>query len=102
MIRSYAKLPPLPLLPGQGKDAFPAFNPTPVKPTVERLYTVPEVGEYLRIGPRPIYKAIAEGHLVSSFIGRSHMVTESNLAAFIKNQEKATSWHGRKVIAEVK
>ncbi len=101
-MRSYTTLPPLPVLPGQGRDAFPAFSPIPEKPTIEKLYRVSEVGQYLRTGERPIYKAIAEGRLKSAFIGRSHMISESNLASFVKAQEKVTSWHGRKTIAESK
>src|SRR6266702_3210547 len=77
----------------QGADQFPAFTPAP-KP--EKLYSVPEVGEYLRVGERPIYKWIAEGSLIASWVGRSHLVSESNLVAFLKNKEQASSWHGKK------
>jgi excisionase family DNA binding protein len=90
----------LPKLPGQGADSFPAFSPE--KPVIEKLYTVPEVAQYLRIGPRPVYAAIQEGRLVSSWVGRSHLVSESNLAAYVKVQERATSWHGKKVMPEAK
>lgn len=81
---------PLPVISGQGANQFPAFSPAP---KLERMYTVPEVGEYLRIGPRPVYRAIAEGKLTASWVGRSHLVSESNLAAYVKSQEQASSWH---------
>ena len=84
---TYTTLPPLPTLPmGQGQP----FNPTP---KLQRLWTVPELGEYLHIGERSIYKAISEGRLIASWVGRQHLVSESNLAAFVKLQESDSSWH---------
>jgi excisionase family DNA binding protein len=96
---TYSTLPPLPTLPGQAADSFPPFTPVPV---IQKLYTVPEVGQYLRMGECPIYKAIAEGRLIASWVGRQHLVSESNLAAYVKAMEAETSWRGRKVTAEAK
>lgn len=83
---TYTTLPSLPTIAGQGRDNFQPF-------ARERLLTVPEVGEYLHVGERPIYKWIAEGRLVASWIGRSHLISESDLARFVENQKAETSWH---------
>jgi excisionase family DNA binding protein len=96
---TYSTLPPLPTLRGQAADGFPPFTPAPV---IEKLYTVSELGDYLRMGPRPLYAAIQEGKLKSAFVGRQHLVSESNLAAYVKAMESETSWHGRKVVPEAK
>jgi excisionase family DNA binding protein len=82
----------LPTLTGQGANQFPAFNPAPA-PKLERLWTVPEVCEYLRIGERGVYRAISESRLLASWVGRQHLVSESDLARFVENQKAETSWH---------
>ena len=81
MSRTYST--PLPL---------PTFaQATPENPGIERLMTVAEAGRYLRIGPRPIYRAIAEGRLAAAWVGRSWLVREGNLVAFIKAAEQEPS-----------
>jgi excisionase family DNA binding protein len=67
-----------------GANQFPPFAP-------ERLYKVEEAAEYLRVGDRTVYKFIAEGRLIASWIGRSHMITQTNLVAFVKGAEQAHS-----------
>jgi len=65
----------------QGAGQSPPFAP-------ERLYTVEEAAEYLHIGDRTVYKFIAEGRLIASWVGRSHLITQSNLVAFVKGAEQ--------------
>ena len=74
-------------------NSSPAFTPAPAQPQLSRMFTVSEVAQYLRLGERPIYKWIAEGRLVASWVGRMHLVSEPNLAAFVKSQESDSSWH---------
>lgn len=89
----------LPNLPGQGGPDVP-FAPTPTPPVIEKLYSVSEVGRYLRIGVRPIYAAIKSGKLVASWIGRAHLVSESSIIAYVKLQQGVSSWHGKKPAPE--
>jgi excisionase family DNA binding protein len=71
---------PLPRLP-QGMDLFPPFDPT-----TEKLFTATEAGAYLHLQKRSIGKLITAGKLRAAFIGRSWMVPESSLRAFIDSQ----------------
>jgi excisionase family DNA binding protein len=51
---------------------------------MDRLYTIPEVGERLRHGRTRVYELIREGRLPSVVIGpRARRVRESDLDAFI-------------------
>ncbi len=88
-MKTYQTLPPIPA------------SIAPAQPRLQRLYNLAEVGEYLRLGPRPLMKAIASGKLVSSFCGRQHLVSESAIADYLKNQQ-GTSPYSKKAIAEAK
>lgn len=105
MPRTYSSTTFAHLLPGglptlnQGADQFAPF---PEKATIEKLFSVPEVCQYLRLRDRTVYAAIQEGRLTASWIGRRHMVSESDLAAYVKNQQKVPSWHGKKANVETK
>ena len=86
-MKSYATLPPI-------------TAPTAPAPSrLQRLYNLTEVGEYLRLGPRPLMKAIAEGRLTSSFCGRQHLVSESAIADYLENRQ-GTSPYGKKPQAQ--
>jgi excisionase family DNA binding protein len=51
---------------------------------MDRLYTIPEVGERLRHGRTRVYELIREGRLPSVVVGpRARRVRESDLDAFI-------------------
>lgn len=81
MKQTYSVLPPI-TLPSE-----------PAQPKLERLYTTPQLCEFFHVGERAIYRWIASGKLVTSKIGRNHMVTESNLAAFIQGAEGESFRH---------
>ena len=83
-------------LPGQGRDVP---YPAPASPVLEKLYNLVQVGEYLRLGVRPLIKAISEGRLTSSFVGKQHLVSESAIAAYLRNQQ-GTSPYGKKLPPE--
>jgi len=51
---------------------------------MDRLYTIPEVGERLRQGRTRVYELIRSGQLPSVLVGpRARRIRESDLAAFI-------------------
>jgi hypothetical protein len=79
-------------LPGQGPIVPYPIPPTPV---LEKMYDLVELGRYLRLGPRPLMRAISEGRLTSSFVGRQHLVSESSIASYLEGQ-KGTSPYGKK------
>ena len=73
---------PLPPLPGQGADNFAPFS-------TERLYTMAEAAEYLRVEPRTIGHFINDARpnkLRASWVGRSWLITASALREFIEKQ----------------
>lgn len=74
---------PLPPIPGQGQDQFKPFS-------TERLFTMQEAAEYLRVEPRTIGKFITDGSrankLRASWIGRRWIISESALRAFVDAQ----------------
>lgn len=83
MQKTYSTLPPI------------TAPPVPAPPRLQRLYNLAEVGAYLRLGTRPLMKAIAEGRLVSSFVGRSHLVSESAIADYLSSRQ-GKSPYGKK------
>ncbi|MGA8742979.1 MAG: helix-turn-helix domain-containing protein [Terracidiphilus sp.] len=69
---------------------FASHTPLPVlsaPSTTERLFTVQEAAEYLRLTPRTIGRYIGYGYrgigLKASWIGRRWIISQSNLRAFI-------------------
>ena len=80
----FASPAPLPVIAGQGADAFAPF-------ATERLYTMQEAAEYLRVEPRTIGKFISDesrtNKLKAAWIGRRWIISESNLRAFVDGQE---------------
>jgi excisionase family DNA binding protein len=78
-------------LPGQGPDIPFA----PAAPVLDKLYTLPQISEYLHIGTRSLQTAISEGRLTSSFVGRQHLVSESSIATYLERQQ-GTSPYGKK------
>ncbi len=75
---------PLPLLPGQGADAFPPFS-------AERLLTSDEAAAYLRVEPRTLCRFITTGKLKASRVGRAYLIAESSLTTFLKLREATFS-----------
>jgi excisionase family DNA binding protein len=86
-MKTYSTLPPI------------TAPSAPAPPRLQRLYNLSEVGEYLRLGPRTLMKAIASGKLVSSFCGRQHLVSESSIEAYLENQQ-GTSPYGKQPKAQ--
>jgi excisionase family DNA binding protein len=63
---------------------------------MDRLYTIPEVGERLRHGRTRVYELIREGRLPSVIISpRARRVRESDLAAFIASLDDGDPDRGR-------
>lgn len=70
-------------------STLPQIPSPAAPPELEPMLTVKQVCALLHLKcPRVVYRAIREGTLVSSMIGKSHLVSESNLARFLKGQEQ--------------
>ena len=63
--------------------------PTPIEGIT--FYTIPEVAEALHITPQTVRVYIKQGRLQSQRIGRPILITEKNLAAFLKSANTSTS-----------
>ena len=63
--------------------------PTPIEGIT--FYTIPEVAEALHITPQTVRVYIKQGRLASQRIGRPILITEKNLAAFLKSANTSTS-----------
>lgn len=53
---------------------------------MEKLYTVNEAKEYLRISDPTIRRYIKDGRLKTQRMGRQHRITETELKAFFDRQ----------------
>lgn len=51
----------------------------------DKLYTLQEVADYLRVTRQTIYNYVTAKKLKASKIGKEYRVTEEDLQAFIKN-----------------
>ena len=51
---------------------------------MERLYTIPEAAEVLRVTRAAVYKWIKEGRIAVVFVGSERRITQGALAEFIK------------------
>jgi len=60
----------------------------PQKRNIEKLLTVAEVAEVLRVSERTVYRHIIDGQLTSKRIGRFHRVKVKDLEAFIEGETK--------------
>lgn len=54
-----------------------------------KVYTLDEVSELLKVTIRTLYRYIDDNKLKASKIGNKWIVTDENLKAFIKGQEKS-------------
>jgi excisionase family DNA binding protein len=82
---TYSVLPPLPTITQEIKPI------TPANTGIDKLLTVSETAKYLRVGTRTIYRAIGEGRLAAAWCGKSWLIREGNLTAFITRQEHEPS-----------
>lgn len=57
--------------------------------TAEKLYTLQEVADYLRVSRQTIYNWVTAKRLKASKIGKEYRVTEKDLQDFIKNHKNA-------------
>lgn len=55
---------------------------------MEKIYTVAEARDYLKISDASIRRYIKDGRLESQRIGRQHRITESSIKAFLDSQGK--------------
>lgn len=55
---------------------------------MEKIYTVAEAREYLKISDATIRRYIKDGKLKSQRIGRQHRIAESSIKAFLNLQVK--------------
>ena len=53
--------------------------------TAEKLYTLQEVADYLRVSRQTIYNYVTAKKLKASKIGKEYRVTEKDLQDFLKN-----------------
>jgi len=58
-----------------------------VEPEVERLLTVTEVAQYLRLSNMTVYRLIRQGQLPAMRVGRSWRVREDDLTEFLAHAE---------------
>jgi excisionase family DNA binding protein len=52
----------------------------------EKLLTVAEVAEHLRVDPRSVYRWIRSGQLEAIDIGREYRISESQLRDFLEQR----------------
>jgi len=55
---------------------------------MEKLYTVAEARDYLKISDATIRRYIKDGRLTSHRIGRQHRITETSIKAFVESHGK--------------
>ena len=53
----------------------------------ERIYTVEEVANRLRVKPRTVRTWIASGELIALDVGREYRISQSDLNAFIEKRK---------------
>lgn len=51
---------------------------------MERLYTIPETAEYLRVTRAAVYKWIREGRIGVVYVGSERRITQSAIDAFVQ------------------
>lgn len=52
---------------------------------MEKLYTTEEVMEMLHVSRRTLYRYIQSGALNTVKVGKRHLISESNIKAFLDN-----------------
>lgn len=55
---------------------------------MDKIYTVPEVAQYLRMSKAKIYALVQRGEIPSIKLGRNVRIRESDLLAWIESQVK--------------
>lgn len=55
---------------------------------MEKLYTVEEVADYLRVAKMTVYRWIYSGKLKSTKIAELHRISEKDIEDFITSSEK--------------
>lgn len=53
----------------------------------ERMYTVEEVAQRLRVNPRTVRGWIASGELIALDVGREYRISQSDLNAFMEKRK---------------
>jgi excisionase family DNA binding protein len=53
----------------------------------ERVYTVEEVANQLRVNPRTVRSWIASGELIALDVGREYRISQTDLNAFIEKRK---------------
>ncbi len=53
----------------------------------ERMYTVEEVAQRLRVNPRTVRSWIASGELIALDVGREYRISQSDLNAFMEKRK---------------
>ena len=61
----------------------------PAKLEEDRLLTIKEVAEYLRVDPKTVRRLIEDGELAAHKIGRQWRISESDLKKYLRDR-----WRG--------
>ena len=80
-IYPYASPVPLPIIQGQGADAFPAFEPS------EWLDTE-EAARVLRVSKASICIFVKSGELKASFLGRRYLISRAAISEFVAGRQR--------------
>ena len=56
------------------------------KPNGERLLTIKEVADYLRVDPKTVRRLITEGALAAYKVGRGLRVSDSDLRKYLRDR----------------
>lgn len=63
-----------------------AMSAIPMTDPIERIYTVKEVAEILRVSPRTVWRMIEHGELRGFKVRSGYRIRQSELEAYIKRQ----------------
>lgn len=55
-----------------------------VRPGPQRLLTVPEVAEFMRVSNMTVYRLIRSGDLAATRVGRSYRIWENDVRSYLR------------------